>query len=103
MRISDWSSDVCSSDLLVTPPEQRGIARQFIAERRVAVDAAFHPLQHRDETAARDRLDRLAVPRPTGQRHAGKIGERRHDIGDMRETVADDAGAYLRIARPGDD
>src|SRR3546814_12996900 len=31
MRISDWSSDVCSSDLDVTalPPSQRGIAMVF--------------------------------------------------------------------------
>src|SRR3546814_19285159 len=28
MRISDWSSDVCSSDLLVQPPHHREIGRR---------------------------------------------------------------------------
>src|SRR3546814_6766961 len=26
MRISDWSSDVCSSDLFLGPPEEAGVA-----------------------------------------------------------------------------
>src|SRR3546814_13013583 len=35
MRISDWSSDVCSSDLPVRPP---GIARLMIAFARIGID-----------------------------------------------------------------
>src|SRR3546814_5863412 len=46
MRISDWSSDVCSSDLLAKivlrlPPEQRPCARDV--EDIVVVAAVDHP------------------------------------------------------------
>src|SRR3546814_10081957 len=33
MRISDWSSDVCSSDLLLMSASAREVTRQFRAER----------------------------------------------------------------------
>src|SRR3546814_7261508 len=50
MRISDWSSDVCSSDLKALPigaggdqtPDQRGHRRGIDAERLGAA-AHFHP------------------------------------------------------------
>src|SRR3546814_13041981 len=39
MRISDWSSDVCSSDLLRDVPEsQRGVWRAACNERRPATE-----------------------------------------------------------------
>src|SRR3546814_2126931 len=44
MRISDWSSDVCSSDLLVhNPPDRDLVARQsnFDETLRGRIDAAF--------------------------------------------------------------
>src|SRR3546814_15055763 len=34
MRISDWSSDVCSSDLLVDPPIQGALCLAFLDDRR---------------------------------------------------------------------
>src|SRR3546814_20873732 len=37
MRISDWSSDVCSSDLL----KRRGFEREDISKLRVAYDQLF--------------------------------------------------------------
>src|SRR3546814_11971353 len=34
MRISDWSSDVCSSDLQREPPDDFGLSRLQVVERR---------------------------------------------------------------------
>src|SRR3546814_6104624 len=61
MRISDWSSDVCSSDL-VEPDLHR--ARLFARDRRHAVDAL--------EQALRIDLEQLVV---RGRDHAAVIGE----------------------------
>src|SRR3546814_18643013 len=45
MRISDWSSDVCSSDLFQPPPyDPFGGSRTFVV---VFAEAAFGPAQHR--------------------------------------------------------
>src|SRR3546814_11245872 len=41
MRISDWSSDVCSSDLLVTKVKE--IAIRQVAALPYQIDAAGHP------------------------------------------------------------
>src|SRR3546814_5387559 len=38
MRISDWSSDVCSSDLLPRPPGWRDVARHFFTFAAVSLD-----------------------------------------------------------------
>src|SRR3546814_18295324 len=39
MRISDWSSDVCSSDLLATAPKSNAAYKAFGAAQRVARDS----------------------------------------------------------------
>src|SRR3546814_18133471 len=54
MRISDWSSDVCSSDLLATFPDCG------VAEARRAIDAAYSA---QGAWAARTGKDRAAVLR----------------------------------------
>src|SRR3546814_13033478 len=46
MRISDWSSDVCSSDLF-SPPEQ-AIAARNPQQRSIARDRADNPIDERD-------------------------------------------------------
>src|SRR3546814_3037769 len=68
MRISDWSSDVCSSDLIRPAPAVRGRVRP--APRRLGVDrpaalaaaAAGHGVQLRLPPAS-DRARRLPVRR----------------------------------------
>src|SRR3546814_5154900 len=46
VRISDWSSDVCSSDLELDAGQRRDLVRAFAEDIRdrygVAVDAAIH-------------------------------------------------------------
>src|SRR3546814_10424793 len=46
MRISDWSSDVCSSDLVARDP-RRGLLSQRLGSLRLGDEAGFdHGLQH---------------------------------------------------------
>src|SRR3546814_11193113 len=73
MRMSDWSSDVCSSDLLASPHNKRGPragadARRSGLMRHVAIvgsgPAGYYTaetLQKADDIAA-DVIDRLPVP-----------------------------------------
>src|SRR3546814_11801309 len=62
MRISDWSSDVCSSDLLVVVQQRRNTARESDggAERGLVPDEGIEPptfgLQNRCSTAELIRL-----------------------------------------------
>src|SRR3546814_6189416 len=81
MRISDWSSDVCSSDLLAQDSLQEGLGRTGVAGRiwrhRLDPDAALHLFR-------RNRARRLHPPaalRPVDGRagdlhlrHAGAEG-----------------------------
>src|SRR3546814_18573960 len=50
-----------------------------------------------------DGLDRPALPASAMTGDAGKFGQRRQYVGDMREAVADAPRANARMARPGDD
>src|SRR3546814_6635012 len=75
MRISDWSSDVCSSDLLA------------VAERVVVLDAQAAVLERFGE-------DRLAAEDATVLLEADVIGGGTGDDGEREAQVAegDDAG-----------
>src|SRR3546814_14949637 len=62
MRISDWSSDVCSSDLTLTG--RRYLARQREAERRALPRPAFgtdHSAVAFDDALDRRQADAVAV------------------------------------------
>src|SRR3546814_15325124 len=62
MRISDWSSDVCSSDLTLTG--RRYLARQREAERRALPRPAFgtdHSAMALDDALDRRQADAVAV------------------------------------------
>src|SRR3546814_7098089 len=93
MRISDWSSDVCSSDLLVDDVFERRTAEDALAQRgdrRTALDdrAHFHAagraaifldhdaiLRHVDQTAGQvTRVRRLE--RRIGQTLTRTVGDR---------------------------
>src|SRR3546814_12533346 len=84
MRISDWSSDVCSSDLLAGPGTQRVAAPLDRVQHRpgeAAVDPGAQPRHmHLDPVGAGVEVDPpygleqgLARDRATG--HAREIGE----------------------------
>src|SRR3546814_9690939 len=79
MRISDWSSDVCSSDLLDAGALGE-IADHFVLERETPDRTAFglrdarDRLQHRGLARARLSLDRdRAIVRGEDQGRGGKL------------------------------
>src|SRR3546814_13649692 len=67
MRISDWSSDVCSSDLVVAGKILAQIAAEFVGEEIISAE---------DEIAAQTR-QRHGIG--AGDR-AGKIGSRQRNL-----------------------
>src|SRR3546814_17221106 len=86
MRISDWSSDVCSSDL---ETERLEVARNHLHRR----DAAR--LHGGDEVGARSEGEVAGAP----EAKPGGIGEVAHRGGAGRGDV-DDAGVGQRILQP---
>src|SRR3546814_6587741 len=90
MRISDWSSDVCSSDLLAAALGQRrehgiGPVRRScpqVAEDQVLVDGevAEHlpPLRNIGNAGAGDRERRLAVDAGAGEADAAGTRSEEH-------------------------
>src|SRR3546814_16166343 len=55
MRISDWSSDVCSSDLVDSKPEEVDELDRRIIQLKIEREA----LKKETDAASKDRLDRL--------------------------------------------
>src|SRR3546814_5930067 len=71
MRISDWSSDVCSSDLVAVQQAQQGAAREFagLVARQGRDTAQAARQEHRIDAAAQRAQDvRLGKRRRDGQR-----------------------------------
>src|SRR3546814_6812834 len=66
MRISDWSSDVCSSDLLSrqTVDTEKGVRQQDLA-MTASGEAGVHP--HHGEEGGRDRTMPRPVPGEAGR------------------------------------
>src|SRR3546814_6659273 len=97
MRISDWSSDVCSSDLLqeeifVAPALVRGVA--VVAERRAQVARGAVPVQY----VFVDRIERReveAAAEPPGHRLPVAYGAEVAHVGVR--------GRHVRIARVEED
>src|SRR3546814_4520703 len=76
MRISDWSSDVCSSDLIAEHP----VERRVLVEIAAAID-----------DAVADAVLQWNAPLPARiMRHDARIGHRRMDVGGLERdrTVA---------------
>src|SRR3546814_10430993 len=73
MRISDWSSDVCSSDLLAV--HRRRLRRVRGADRIIPMAVEVHP------GVAFHLRARVAAPRIFGRHLAAPLGHDRPDIG----------------------
>src|SRR3546814_4998043 len=68
MRISDWSSDVCSSDLDEAAPRRRGQSVSAAAHDNAVAAAAFQPMQPR----RRQSLKRKQPVERSEERRVGK-------------------------------
>src|SRR3546814_13297717 len=75
MRISDWSSDVCSSDLVTEPPSPRSDGRTAVRTVPLRVLSLLAKGARHPNGAGRDlRLQRVDDPSParSEERRAGK-------------------------------
>src|SRR3546814_13301770 len=74
MRISDWSSDVCSSDLLQAPqrPPQRAIDQPEAEARRIDLDPARRFIGREIIGEAPNPERRLVEPPETPHAHAAE-------------------------------
>src|SRR3546814_2322857 len=100
MRISDWSSDVCSSDLS---------ARDVVVERRDALDRQRRPFQH-DVAGMQQQchnLDRLGQRLAAEDWQCCQVGNplrsllqgRKHRLGDIRsEEHTSELQSLMRIS-----
>src|SRR3546814_15678167 len=71
MRISDWSSDVCSSDLLVCEGRHEGaVAADLVAVERIVAEAGGSPVENSIPKILR------ANPFPAVNSMVGPEGER---------------------------
>src|SRR3546814_18155692 len=72
MRISDWSSDVCSSDLAMAIGAGQKTLRRTIDETRIALGKAVRTQPHAFERAGAEILDHHvgAVDQPPRRDHA---------------------------------
>src|SRR3546814_16715804 len=77
MRISDWSSDVCSSDLARRAPADVGVvAARADVEQQLLAGIVEHRRDHRDVgqvgAAVVGRVQRIDVTRPHGRPEIGR-------------------------------
>src|SRR3546814_9965394 len=113
MRISDWSSDVCSSDLrLVHDPrrnaDDRCARRHFLDDDRVRADARVRSDGEWPEdlgagadhdAIAQRRMSLALVPADTAERHAVIEGD---VLADLRSFTNDHAHAVIDEKAPPD-
>src|SRR3546814_1573442 len=96
MRISDWSSDVCSSDLL------GGLGAEGEREDLVAEADAEHPQSARQHLLhRRHRVDagRRRIARPVGEEHAVRlVGEDGLGGGIRSEEHTSELQSLMRIS-----
>src|SRR3546814_1464354 len=91
MRISDWSSDVCSSDLRLRPARRTGAARYRRARQRrpdQAFGARLCPPRHQRPGS---RFRRRAFPQ-----HPRKTADARHRYDEGADPGGPRAALYLR-------
>src|SRR3546814_20261223 len=86
MRISDWSSDVCSSDLLVDPGLATDVAHRHDLDHRHVVAAIAAPAQHVRELVLVHTLQRDGVDL---HRQPGAVGgfQALHDLVELAQRV----------------
>src|SRR3546814_11774398 len=85
MRISDWSSDVCSSDLYVLPGQARASIIPPVDRHRVHQERG-HPFDHRTSFPSNQDISR--IKQMAGQSRAGASwNEREGKGGTLRSFI----------------
>src|SRR3546814_11251079 len=80
MRISDWSSDVCSSDLVAAP--EIALRHLLSKRRRLLVAVA----RRKDSAQAERKLDKAGAVQPVARADAPQIGRARQLLGNCDRT-----------------
>src|SRR3546814_18780300 len=121
MRISDWSSDVCSSDLrrpflrqrgvvddqpcLVTADQRIGLAPQGRLQRRAVpkprTDEVIQAIIADFARPRRHRLDALAIPRTDQARNLGRAHPLPGLVAKDRKSVLQGKSVSVRVALGG--
>src|SRR3546814_19262223 len=93
MRISDWSSDVCSSDLLLAVAQHDGVLADQVdaADMAVEIDAHARPVEAGGDLPD---MGRLAGPMVTLNHDAAVVGKSGHD---GEEGLAGEGGGRIEI------
>src|SRR3546814_9278992 len=100
MRISDWSSDVCSSDLPVQQPRPRGCADE--RDQRIAPPKALLArLPHQRNVGQRRGGRRGALPRQLLVEAADDVGDKRHRPRLLADAVGERGLGAQFVANPG--
>src|SRR3546814_20438765 len=100
MRISDWSSDVCSSDLDHPPDADRTAKDVGDAVAIIVAEEAQHPRAHLVERAgARKGADEIIIARPVEDETAivDEIADRTSVVEGKRVSVRVDIGCGCSI------
>src|SRR3546814_12666200 len=94
MRLSDWSSDVCSSDLVEMVVDHRRAARQHLEVERLAAEQRPGDVARLHDPD--DIVDRTARDRQAGMRGFEQLGAHRVGVGgDVDPVDLDARGPHL--------
>src|SRR3546814_12494429 len=97
MRISDWSSDVCSSDLRSPQYGRRHDVRRRSCDQRSAAEAEEGQKEARRREGDREAEDDLDEPPEAARRLAEHQRQTGNDDDDDRESVAMGKSAAVRV------
>src|SRR3546814_15513598 len=91
MRISDWSSDVCSSDLISLPDREKSLNRP----RRAALQGLF-PIRQGYLVGMKATIERAVLLKSLG--HVQSVVERRNTIPILSNVLIEaDASGQLKL------
>src|SRR3546814_6210581 len=100
MRISDWSSDVCSSDLIRPLAAAECHDAPGMGPRMADQPVAMRAVERNDRRPARlQPLENLALGIGDGLVRRKELAVRRRDPGATRDVRADKAGERGKIGR----
>src|SRR3546814_5783478 len=89
MRISDWSSDLCSSDLLVELAKQRDTALASTADAESARQAADRRLRELQDAAQSEREAMTSHVRAIEDRAHAEVDRARQESRELKSLLSD--------------
>src|SRR3546814_8496110 len=111
MRIRDWSSDVCSSDLFITPARDQSIQRLTIVNVYVVedpsdpseclvLDLADAAWRHTDDLCSRGKSERGRGAKPDPQADNLLLMRFQHRDQPLDGSMVGDRPLYIALCKP---